>query len=143
VQVGSGTGATSASFWGISGGVHEAASSCISLDSTRNTPEMLDAARPESEGLAVDAQHVWLGGRLRVRQQALPDALLGPAPEALLGRLGRRDEACKLGPGAIASQDGKAGAEEAPQRVQVMQVHVQLLRQSRQHTLPQSIFDMT
>lgn len=90
---------------------------------------------------AVDVQHIRLSHGLRAHQQALPDALLGPAPEPLFGRLGRGDEARKLSPGAIPAQDGKAGADEAPHRVRVMQVHVRLLPQPLQHTLPQPVLD--
>ena len=79
--------------------------------------------------------------RLGVLHQALPHALFGPAPEAFLGRFGRGDEAGQLGPGAVAPQDGKAGADEPAQRVEVMQVHVRLMPQPRQHTLPQPVLN--
>ena len=62
--------------------------------------------------LAIGLLHIRLSHRLRMLEQALPNALLGPAPDARFGR---------LGPRAVAPQDAKAGTDEPAQRVQVAQ----------------------
>jgi len=73
---------------------------------------------------AVDVQHVRGGHGLRALHQAVEYALLCPAAEPPLGRLGRRHEAARLGPGQVRPHHDKAGTDEAAKAVEVLLVHV-------------------
>jgi len=90
---------------------------------------------------AVDVQHVRRGHRLRALHQPVKNAPLGPAAEPLLGRVGRRHKAAKLGPGQVGSHHNEAGADEAAQAVQVATVHIRHRLQGGEHALPHRVLN--
>ena len=89
----------------------------------------------------INMQHVWGNDRLRALHQPVEHTLLCPAAEPLLGRLGRRHKAAKLGPGQVGPHHDEAGADEAAQAVEVATVHVRHRLQSTEHALPHRVFD--
>ncbi len=60
-----------------------------------------------------------------------------------LGRFCRRNEAAKLGPGQVGPHHDEAGADEAAQATQVVQVRVGHRPQGGQHALPHRVLDET